>query len=134
MMLELRPSPVPPPERQTELNLVKAVSEELTNIPSRQSGADRGVAGLIEDLIRLVKTIGTYGLPATIFALPLLVACFGLYFLYVGVNAPAVNMARVWIGGFTLLFGSGFLMAILHYFEKHRLWEKIKSWQPQKTA
>ena len=59
-MPEPRLSPVLPPERPTELNLVKGISEGLTSIPSPQTGADRGLAGVIEDLIRLVKE--TWGL------------------------------------------------------------------------
>src|SRR5215469_10260130 len=106
-MPEPGPSRVPSPERPTEVKFAKGISEGLTSIPSAQTGTDRGVAGVFEDFVKLVKAIGTYGLPAAIFALPLAVACFGLYFLYVGVNAPAVNMPKVGVGAFTLLFGSG---------------------------
>jgi hypothetical protein len=99
---------------------------------SGETNREGGVATVIEDLIRVIKAIGTYGLPTAVFALPLVVACFGLYFLYVGVNAPAVNMPKVEVGGGTLLFGSGFLMGLLHYFNKHQLWKEIKSWQQRR--
>jgi hypothetical protein len=91
-----------------------------------QTNEDRGLSSIFRYLRELMEGIHSYGLATVVFALPLVVACFGLYFLYEGVNTPVVNMAKVGVGGFTLLFGSGFLMGLLYWFEKHNLWDKLK--------
>jgi len=41
------------------------------------------------------------------------------------VNAAQVNMAKVWVGIFDTVFGSGLLVLLLILFNKMELWEKI---------
>jgi hypothetical protein len=99
-----------------------------------QTDADRGLISIFRYLKELMEGIHSYGLATAVFALPLVVACFGLYFLYEGVNTPVVNMAKVGVGGFTLLFGSGLLFGLLYWFDKRSLWDKLKGSPKAKTS
>jgi hypothetical protein len=114
------------------------MAEEITSGGLRdrasQTDADRGLTSVFRYLKELIESIHSYGLATVVFGLPLVVACFGLYFLYEGANAPVVNMAKVGVGGFTLLFGSGFLMGLLYWFQKFNLWDKLKPSPEGKTT
>ena len=100
----------------------------------RLSQNDAGLTTVFRNLRELMEGIHSYGLATAVFALPLVVACFGLYFLFEGVNAPVVNMAKVGVGGFTLLFGSGLLFSLLYWFDKRSLWDKLKGSPKAKTS
>jgi hypothetical protein len=105
-------------------------------LPDRASQTDtnRDLSSVFRYLRELMEGIHSYGLATAVFALPLVVACFGLYFLYEGVNVPVVNIAKVSVGGCTLLFGSGFLMGLLYWFEEHNLWDRLKPSPKGKTS
>ena len=112
--------------------------QELTSggLPDRasQTDTDGGPGSVFRYLRELMEGIHSYGLATAVFSLPLVVACFGLYFLYEGVNTSVVNIAKVGVGGFTLLFGSGFLIGLLYWFDKFGLWDTLKPSPNGKTS
>jgi hypothetical protein len=128
-MPEPKPSPLTQPDRPTAFNAVAGLAQTVTNADvkgkSLEASSDQGAGGAIRDLVEIANAIGKYGVASVIFAMPCVVACFGLYFMSIGVNAAQVNMAKVWVGIFDTVFGSGLLVLLLILFNKMELWEKI---------
>lgn len=78
---------------------------------------------IFDELIRIVGVIGKYGVAALVFALPPIIGCFGVYFLAVAINDPQVLMAKVSVGIFATVFGSGLSIVLLYLFTNMKLWD-----------
>lgn len=82
-------------------------------------------AGILEDLGSVVKLAGKYGLATMIFAFPVVMGCYGLYFLWLAVSTPEVNVGKAMVGVFTTLVGPGLTILLLYVFTWLGLWEKL---------
>ncbi|MFY9559150.1 MAG: hypothetical protein WAQ52_02850 [Terriglobales bacterium] len=123
--------------KPTPSGVVTGISERFGNRGLGDRSPEAGGGGpteVVRDFGEIAAVIGKYGVTTAIFALPLVVACFGLYFLWIAVNGPAVNMAKVGVGIFTVVFGSGLLILLLWMFDKRKLWKKLTPNQEQKKA
>src|SRR5437667_9569475 len=82
----------------------------VTDDKDRISGITE--AGTVFDQLgKVVVAIGKYGVSAVIFALPTVIGCFGIYFLWIAVNAAEASTAKISVGIF--VFGSGSGLTIL---------------------
>ncbi len=82
-------------------------------------------SSVVEDLVKIAEAIGKYGVSTVIFAFPPLMGCFGLYFLWIAVNDPQVSIAKVSVGIFATVFGSGLSLLLLYLFTHMGLWDKL---------
>jgi hypothetical protein len=73
----------------------------------------------------IAELVGKCGLGAIIFSLPTVIACFGMYFLAVAIKDPQVSMAKVGVGMFATVFGSGICILLLYIFNSMDLWERL---------
>src|SRR6266404_5282021 len=80
---------------------------------------------VVEDLIKIANVVGKYGVSVVIFAFPPLVGCFGLYFMWITMNESQVNMAKVTVGIFAVVFGSALSILLLYVFNRMNLWDKL---------
>jgi hypothetical protein len=94
--------------------------------PSPEAGTAAGPIEVVRGFLQIVAAIGQYGVIAATFALPLVVACFGLYFLWIAVSGPEANGAKIGVGIFTIVFGSGLLILLLWIFDRRDLWKKLR--------
>ena len=92
-----------------------------------------GPGNIIEQLMKLVQAAGKYGLATVIFAFPVVVGCYGLYFLWLGVSGPQANMAKIGVGMFATVFGPALEILLLYVFTWLHLWEKLLNKEGPKT-
>ncbi len=85
-----------------------------------------------EDLRSIVKSLkeiaevgGKYGVSVVIFAFAPLVGCFGLYFMWITMSDSQLNMAKVSVGVFAVVFGSAYSILLLYVFTRMNLWDKL---------
>ena len=67
------------------------------DLPSQLGG---GPGAIFKQLLEVAQAIGKYGLATVIFAFPVVLGCYGLYFLYLAVSTPQVNMGKAVVGMF----------------------------------
>ena len=84
-----------------------------------------GPAAIFKQLLDVVQAIGKYGLATVIFAFPVVLGCYGLYFLYLAVSTSQVNMGRAVVGMFATIFSPGLTFLLLYAFTKWDLWERL---------
>jgi hypothetical protein len=97
-----------------------AVTDDRERIPGITD------AGTIFDQLRkVVEAIGKYGVSTVIFALPTVIGCFGIYFLWIAVNAAEASTAKISVGIFATVFGSGLTILLLYMFTRMNLWERL---------
>ena len=92
-----------------------------------------GPAAIFKQLLEVVQAIGKYGLATVIFAFPVVLGCYGLYFLYLAVSTSQVNMGKAVVGMFTTLFSPGLTILLLYVFTWLNLWEKLLIKEGPKT-
>jgi len=85
-----------------------------------------GPAGVIEQVMKVAQVVGRYGLTTVIFAFPVVLGCYGLYFLWLAASAPQANMAQVIVGIFATIFGPGLTILLLYVFTRWNLWERLR--------
>jgi hypothetical protein len=120
----------PQGQKLTSFELPKQVSGDT---PSQgESTASPG--SVLGSLLNVIAAIGKYGVTTAIFALPLVVTCFGLYFVWNGVNAATVNGAKVGVGLFTVVFGSGLLVLLLWMYSHSDIAQVLKPKQKKEAA
>ena len=109
-------------------NLITGIDERLAkqSVSNASREGEASPTDVFTHLSEVIASIGRYGITTAIFALPLVVACFGLYFLWVAVNGPEVVTAKVVVGIFTVVFGSGLLVLLLWMFNRYDLAKKLK--------
>ena len=96
----------------------------VTDDKDRISGITE--AGTVFDQLgKVVVAIGKYGVSAVIFALPTVIGCFGIYFLWIAVNAAEARTAKISVGIFATVFGSGLTILLLYMFTRMNLWERL---------
>ena len=81
---------------------------------------------VVDQLINVAQAVGRYGLATVIFAFPVVMGCFGLYFLSLAVGTAQLNMGRMIVGMFTTVFGSGLTILLLWVFTRWHLWEQLR--------
>ena len=86
----------------------------------------RGPADIVKQVVEVIRAISKYGLTTVIFAFPVLLGCYGLYFLWLAVSTPQLNMGRMVIGMFATIFGPGLTIVLLLLFTKLQLWDKLR--------
>ncbi|HEY1270920.1 MAG TPA: hypothetical protein VGF08_03010 [Terriglobales bacterium] len=107
--------------------LVKGIGERLRGSDAEGRESDsKGPMDIVEILLRTAVTLSKHGITTAIFALPLVVACFGLYFLWIATTAVDVNTTKVEVGIFTIVFGSGLLILLLWLFNKLDIGKKLR--------
>ena len=92
---------------------------------------------VVDQLINVAQAVGRYGLATVIFAFPVVMGCFGLYFLWLAVGTPQLNMGRMIVGMFTTIFSPGLTILLLWVFTRWNLGEQLrpkKEEEPQKHA
>jgi|SRR5579872_2587487 len=106
---------------------------ESDSVPSQISGSPVAV---VDQLIKVAQVVGKYGLATVIFAFPVVMGCFGLYFLWLAVSTTQLNMGRMIVGMFTTVFSPGLTILLLWVFTRWDLWERLrpKEEQSQKHA
>ena len=82
-------------------------------------------ANIVTQVMELARVIGKYGLATVIFAFPVVLGCYGLYFLWLAVSTPQVNMAKAMVGMFTTLFSPGVTILLLWVFTRLNLWKEL---------
>jgi hypothetical protein len=80
---------------------------------------------IIEQVIKVAQVLGQYGLATVIFAFPVVLGCYGLYFLSLAVSTPQLNTGRMVVGMFATVFGPGLTIVLLLIFTRLNLWEKL---------
>ncbi len=80
---------------------------------------------IIDNAARIAGVIGKYGVAAMVFALPTIIGCFGVYFLAVAIGDAQVSTAKVAVGIFATIFGSGLTVLLLYLFTKMNLWDSL---------
>jgi apolipoprotein N-acyltransferase len=98
----------------------------ITDNRDISSHLDRGPADIFKQLADVVQLAGKYGLATVIFAFPVVMGCYGLYFLWLAVSTPEVNTAKAVVGTFTTLVGPGLTILLLYVFTWLKLWEKLQ--------
>ena len=96
--------------------------QESDTVSSQVGGSP---AAVFDQLIKVVQAVGRYGLATVIFAFPVVMGCFGLYFLSLAVGTAQLNMGRMIVGMFTTIFGSGLTILLLWVFTRWHLWELL---------
>src|SRR5439155_24122890 len=87
----------------------------VTDDKDRISGITE--AGTVFDQLgKVVVAIGKYGVSAVIFALPTVIGCFGIYFIWFVVNSAEASTANIRFGIFVTVFGSGLKILLLYMF------------------
>lgn len=103
--------------------LSTTVIHERDGISSQIGG---GPAVIIDQLIKVAQVVGKYGLATVIFAFPVVMGCYGLYFLWLAVSTPQVNMGRMIVGMFTTVFSPGLTVLLLWVFTRWNLWKILR--------
>ncbi len=80
---------------------------------------------IIENAARIAGVVGKYGVAAMVFALPTVIGCFGVYFLAIAIGDAQVSTAKVAVGIFATVFGSGLAVLLLYLFTNMNLWDKL---------
>lgn len=80
---------------------------------------------IIDSVVKMAGEVGKYGVAAIVFALPTVIGCFGVYSLGIAINDPQVSMAKVSVGIFATVFGSGLSILLLYLFTKMTLWDSL---------
>ena len=93
----------------------------------------RGPADIVKQVVEVIRAISKYGLTTVIFAFPVLLGCYGLYFLWLAVSTPQLNMCRMVIGMFATIFGPGLTIVLLLLFTKLQLWDKLRGEEELKS-
>src|SRR5438876_12350214 len=88
----------------TSINDSRDISSHLDGTP----------ADIFRRLTEVVQLAGKYGLATVIFDFLVVMGCYGLYFLWLAVSNPDVNMGEVMVGMITHLVGPG--ITILMYY------------------
>jgi hypothetical protein len=86
----------------------------------------RGPADIVKQVIEVVQAISKYGLTTLIFAFPVLLGCYGLYFLWLAVSTPQLNLGKMIVGMFATIFGPGLTIVLLLLFTRLQLWDKLR--------
>ncbi|PYX32543.1 MAG: hypothetical protein DMG77_03125 [Acidobacteria bacterium] len=107
----------------TSINDNRDISSHLDGTP----------ADIFRRLTEVVQLAGKYGLATVIFAFPVVMGCYGLYFLWLAVSTPEVNMGKAMVGMFTTLVGPGLTILLLYVFTWLELWEKLLQRKGAKT-
>ena len=102
--------------------MIPSSIDENRDIPSRLGGGPGDIVGQVGEVAKL---IGKYGVATAIFAFPVVMGCYGLYFLWIAVSTAQVNVAKAMVGMFATLVGPGLTILLLHVFTKLDLWEKL---------
>ena len=84
-----------------------------------------GPGSIVDQVLRVAQLVGKYGLATVIFAFPVVVGCYGLYFLWLAVSTPQVNTGRMVVGMFATVFGPALTLLLLVVFTRLHLWEKL---------
>lgn len=84
-----------------------------------------GPGAIVDQVMRVAQVVGKYGLATVIFAFPVVLGCYGLYFLWLAVSTPQVNTARMVVGMFATVFGPALTILLLLVFTRLNLWEKL---------
>ena len=104
-------------------NLIPTKLSEDREIVSQTNYSPTDVVTQVLDMVR---AIGRYGVTTLIFAFPVLLGCYGLYFLWLAVSTPQLNVGRMVIGMFATIFGPGLTIVFLLLFTKLDLWDKLR--------
>lgn len=80
---------------------------------------------IVKSLKELADVAGKYGVSVVIFAFAPLVGCFGLYFMWIAMSDAQLNMAKVVVGMFAVVFGSAYSILLLYVFTRMTLWDKL---------
>jgi hypothetical protein len=93
----------------------------------------RGPADIVKQVVELVHAISKYGVITLIFAFPVLLGCYGLYFLWLAVSTPQLNVGKMAIGMFATIFGPGLTIVLLLLFTTLELWDKLRGEEELKS-
>ena len=80
---------------------------------------------VVNNVAKIAGVIGQYGVAAIVFALPTVIGCFGVYFLGIAMKDPQVILAKVSVGIFATVFGSGVSILLLYIFTNMNLWDRL---------
>jgi hypothetical protein len=80
---------------------------------------------VVKSLTQIAEVAGKYGVSVVIFAFAPLVGCFGLYFMWMTMSDLQLNIAKVIVGVFAVVFGSAYSILLLFLFTRMNLWDKL---------
>jgi hypothetical protein len=80
---------------------------------------------VVKSLTQIAEVAGKYGVSVVIFAFAPLVGCFGLYFMWMTMSNSQLNIAKVIVGVFAIVFGSAYSILLLYLFTRMNLWDKL---------
>ncbi len=101
--------------------LVPASIHENRDVSSQLSGP----AAVIDQFLKVAQVVSKFGLATIIFAFPVVMGCYGLYFLWVAVNTPQVEVPTAVVGMCLTLMGPCLTVLLLYVFTKLGLWERL---------